>query len=181
MTRTLLSAGCLLFLAGVGTMIAAEPPPADFYVSPDGGDQWSGTPESPVIYQSYPGEQAVISGGRPITGWKPGPEGVWMAELPHVKSGAWTFRQLFVNDQRRSRPRLPKQGTLTAAGAPRIDTSGWVGNLPANGDQWSKRTVYFRLGDLRPEWTNLEDVEVVVLLVNSTMAWRLTNGLPRQF
>ena len=28
--------------------------------------------------------KAVISGGRPITGWKPGPEGVWVAELPEV-------------------------------------------------------------------------------------------------
>ena len=127
------------------------------------GPEDSGSPESPVIYQPYPGEKAVISGGRPITGWKPGPDGVWTAGLPEVKSGAWTFRQLFVNDQRRSRPRWPKQGTLTAAGAPQIDTSGWVGNLPADGDQWSKRTIQFRPGDLRPDWTNLDDVEVVLL------------------
>jgi hypothetical protein len=212
-----------LFFAGVGTVIAAEVPVADFYVSAEGNDGWSGTlpqpgpdgkdgpfatldrardavrqlragqvlvrpvtvmlrggvyrrveplvlgpedsgtPESPVIYQSYPGEKAVISGGRPISGWKPGPEGVWTAELPEVKSGAWTFRQLFVNGQRRARPRYPKQGTLTAAGAPRIDTSGWAGNLPGDGDQWSKRTIRFRPGDLRPEWTNLDDVEVVLL------------------
>lgn len=226
--RSLPSAGFLLvagvvFAARAVALSGAEPAAADFYVSPEGSDQWSGTlpqpkpdgkdgpfatpdrardavrqlraeqtlrrpvtvmlregvyrreaplvfgpddsgtPESPVIYQSYPGERAVISGGRPITGWKPGPAGVWTVELPDVKSGAAVFRQLFVNDQRRRRPRWPRQGTLTAAGAPRIDTTGWVGNLPADNDQWSKRAIQFRPGDLRPEWTNLDDVEVVLL------------------
>ena len=32
------------------------------------------------------------------------------ASLPDVKSGQWSFAQLFVNDQRRFRPRLPRHG-----------------------------------------------------------------------
>jgi hypothetical protein len=123
----------------------------------------SGTEASPTVYQSYPGETAVVSGGRAITGWKPGGDGVWTVELPEVKAGRWYFRQLFVNGQRRARPRLPKEGTWTVAQTPKVDTSGWVGSLPASPDEWAKRSFQFRPGDLRPDWANLDDVEVVVL------------------
>ncbi len=44
MTRAILSVGCYLFLAAVGsTVIAGEQAQADFYVSVEGNDQWSGT------------------------------------------------------------------------------------------------------------------------------------------
>lgn len=123
----------------------------------------SGTAASPTVYQAYPNEKPILSGGRAISGWKPAGDGVWMADLPEVKAGRWTFRQLFVNGQRRARPRLPKEGCWTVAETPKIDTSGWVGNLPTDSDQWAKRSFQFRPGDLQPGWANLDDVEVVVL------------------
>ena len=42
--------------------------------------------------------------------WTVDHDGRWHAVLPEVKSGQWSFAQLFVNDQRRFRPRLPKHG-----------------------------------------------------------------------
>ncbi len=69
----------------------------------------SGTPTAPVVYQAYGDERPVLSGGIRITGWKV-VGGRWQAVLDDVKSGRWSFAQLFVDDQRRPRPRLPKQG-----------------------------------------------------------------------
>ena len=76
----------------------------------------AGTDGSPTIYESYPGEKAVLSGGTVISGWQRDKGPLWKVELPEVKSGRWYFRQLFVNGQRRLRPRLPKEGVFVAGG-----------------------------------------------------------------
>ena len=123
------------------------------------GPEDSGTPTSPVIYESWPGQRAVISGGRAITGWKAAEQGLWRADVPEAKSGAWQFRQLFVNGQRRFRPRLPKEGFVTVAGGPQLD-AGAVGEDKTPLDL---RAFRFRPGDIRADWANLEDVEIVVL------------------
>ncbi len=55
---------------------------------------------APVTYRSYPGETATISGGKRIESWKEDSvNGVacWVAQLPEVADGEWSFRQLFVN------------------------------------------------------------------------------------
>ncbi len=85
----------------------------------------SGTAASPVIYQATPGERPILSGGRKIGGWNVGPDGRWRTTLADVKAGRWAFVQLFVNDQRRFVPRLPKKGYFTAAiFTPRSPSSG---------------------------------------------------------
>jgi len=76
----------------------------------------SGSADYAITYAAAPGETVVISGGRPITGWKPGGESNWTVELPGVKSGQWFFRQLVVNDQRAVRARWPDEdGVLRIA------------------------------------------------------------------
>ena len=73
----------------------------------------SGTEELPIIYRSYPGERATISGGRRVTGWTTkvvNGQSCWAVELPEVLTGDWYFTQLFVNGFRRFRPRLPRSG-----------------------------------------------------------------------
>jgi hypothetical protein len=67
----------------------------------------SGTDQFSITYASHPGEQALISGGRSITGWQQESNGLWSVVLPEVASGKWYFRQLFVNDQRAIRARKP--------------------------------------------------------------------------
>ena len=69
----------------------------------------SGTPAAPVVYRAYEGERPVLSGGARVSGWKAA-ERRWQAVLDDVKRGRWSFAQLFVDDQRRPRPRLPKRG-----------------------------------------------------------------------
>ncbi|MCU0873634.1 MAG: hypothetical protein MUE50_14945, partial [Pirellulaceae bacterium] len=72
------------------------------------GAEDSGTERTPVVYQAFGDERPIFSGGRPITGWKTDELGRWYADLPDVKDGQWRFCQLFVGDQRRFRPQLPK-------------------------------------------------------------------------
>ena len=112
----------------------------------------SGTPQAPVIYQAYRQERPILSGGRRIEGWKVDAQGRWHASLPDVKSGVWTFAQLFVNDQRRSRPRLPKQGYYHVA--EKIPPSPAAHDRGFDGFKFSG-------DDLRADWANLGDVEVL--------------------
>lgn len=38
-----------------------------------------------------PGARPVFSGGRAITGWQRGADGVWTARVPDVAAGKWYF------------------------------------------------------------------------------------------
>jgi hypothetical protein len=102
-----------------------------------------------VTYAAYPGETPTLSGGRKITGWKRGPGELWAAEVPEARDGKWTFRQLFVNGERRQRARTPNAGFFRIEGpSPR-----------------EKRFLLkFREGDLRKRWASDGDVEVIALI-----------------
>ena len=63
----------------------------------------SGTSTLQVVWENYPNETPVISGGMHITNWTHGSGNEWQATLP---SSAQYFEQLFYNGQRRLRPRL---------------------------------------------------------------------------
>lgn len=115
------------------------------------------------------GQQAMIDGGREIEGWSKttvnGHE-AWMAEIPQVAEGKWYFRELFVNGQRRPRPRLPKitgdvSGSfyrMERAPGVTIDKDGkFQAELLGGADHFIARP-----GDFQ-NWSNLADVDVVVL------------------
>lgn len=128
------------------------------------GPEDSGVEGLPVTYAAYPGEQPVFTGGRIILGWRRGEKDLWQAELPETKTNRQAFRQLFVNGQRRERARWPAEKWLTVAGTANYKESGWAGALKGqNDDELARRSFRFRAGDIRQGWTNLEDVEVVVL------------------
>jgi len=71
--------------------------------------QDSGTEQCPVSYEAARGAKPVFSGGRRITGWQRGADGVWTAQVPEVKAGQWYFEQLWVNGQRVTRARSPNK------------------------------------------------------------------------
>jgi hypothetical protein len=60
-----------------------------------------------VVYEAAEGATPVFSGGRRITGFKAGADGVWTATIPDVKAGKWYFEQLWVNGKRATRARYP--------------------------------------------------------------------------
>jgi len=119
------------------------------------GPEDSGTEQCPITYAAYGRKRPILSGGRPITGWQRGPGKTWTVELPEVREGKSYFHQLFVNGRRRSRPRFPHEGRLSITPLNAEDKEA-----PEN-----KGAFRFNAGDIRSNWTNLDDVEVVVLQV----------------
>lgn len=122
----------------------------------------TGTEASPTIYESYPNENAMISGGKIINTWKRAKGGLWKASIPEVKSGEWYFRQLYVNGNRRNRPRYPKEGLLKAANLPILDRNSWMAQSTSDQGVLSKRAFKYEEGDIQTTWHNMKDVEVVI-------------------
>jgi len=95
----------------------------------------SGTGEFSITYAAYPGEKPVISGGRIITGWQQNMDGTWRTTIDQVKTGAWLFRELFVNGRRAVRARHPNAGYLRV--------------VKAGEDRMS--SFFFNRGDIPPQ------------------------------
>ena len=58
-----------------------------------------------VVYRSYPGEEAIVSGGRLVTGWTHHQGGIYQAPSP-----VGAYRQLYVDGYRGTRARTPNVG-----------------------------------------------------------------------
>ncbi len=121
------------------------------------GPEDSGTAAAPTVIAAWPDEKPVFSGGRAITGWQPGADGVWTVEIPEVKSGQWYFTQLFVNDARRQRARTPNTGFF------RIDDTlvPMTDRDRAKAPKETKTGFRFAAGDVR-RWDGWEDMQVVL-------------------
>jgi len=117
------------------------------------GPQDSGTARAPITYTAAPNQTPVLFGGRRVTGWKVA-AGKWRVDLPRVKAGKWFFKQLFVNGKSMPRTRLPKKGFYRIVDWPNKKSPPW--NAP--GDHFT-----FAGKDIRPDWRNLPEVEVVTL------------------
>ncbi len=72
---------------------------------------------------------SVVSGGRKVDGWRKEQwkgRDAWVADVAAAKGGAWPFRELFVNGERRTRARHPNHGCLAVAGLADADAAkGW--------------------------------------------------------
>lgn len=64
--------------------------------------------DSSVSYEAAPGATVVMEGGRKISGWTAGPNGLWQASGA-AKTDAEKFEQLWVNGQRAIRARTPNE------------------------------------------------------------------------
>ncbi len=118
------------------------------------GPEDSGTKTAPISFLAYPGEIPIVSGGRAVTGWKPADNGRWVTHLPRIESGAWYFKQLYVNGEIRPRTRLPKEGYYRIVDFPNKDSDPWA----APSDHFT-----FTPGDIHKDWRNISDIEVAVL------------------
>lgn len=118
-----------------------------------------GTTSYSVVYRASSGKAPIFTGGHRITGWTINKDGSWSVNLPEVKDGKWDFAQLFVNDSRRFRPRLPKQGYYMTTNDFENTAAGINGFM-------------FKGNDLNPAWANLSDIEFHVLHVWSASRMR---------
>ncbi len=111
----------------------------------------------PVTVLPYPNEQPVLSGGRAITGWEETTHHgrrAWVTTIEDVREGRWYFRSLYVNNLRRERPRLPKQGLYRIAEVPGMP-------LPSGWSNQGYQQFKLESGQMQP-FQNLTDVEVLV-------------------
>ena len=130
----------IIVQVGAGTYLLKEP----LVFTPED----SGTPHTPVFYVSDLRGAAILSGGKLITDWREVLPGRWETTVPDVAAGKWNFAQLYINDQRRPRPVLPKDGYYFIAG----QMSPTHGQKP---DQFR-----FKGNEFRADWRSLGDVEV---------------------
>jgi hypothetical protein len=93
------NAGPVRVLVADGTYRLAEP----LVLTPEDG----GSAEAPVRYEAAPGAKPVFSGGRRITGFRAGENGLWVADVPEVAAGHWYFEQLWVDGRRARRATAP--------------------------------------------------------------------------
>lgn len=116
-----------------------------------------------VTFAAAPGETPILDGGTPITGWRETTvhdRPAWVAKVPAVATGDWFFQSLFVNGERRARPRLPKKGFYRIADVP---GAGLVADAGQPDTVFTGRDEFVcHPGDLQ-SWKNLTDVELVVL------------------
>ena len=112
-----------------------------------------------ITYTSYPGERAVLSGGRHVSlSWSQDPTGYYFASVPSDLPAR--FNSVFIDNRRAVRARVPDVGSYY-----RI-LDGW-------GD--SHRAFKFTRGELDHSWSNLREVEIVTL-----PAWRSTRHKVRR-
>jgi hypothetical protein len=120
------------------------------------GPEDSGTAEHPVAYVAAEGESPVISGGRCLHGLTEITHNglrCWIVDLPDVAAGKWNFTRLYVRNEARSRPRLPKSGFYHFTG---VAGYGEFGNSWGHGPDRAS----FAPGEIKA-WRNLQDVEVI--------------------
>ncbi len=122
-----------------------------------GGDNYS------VVYSAYPGENPVVSGGFPVTGWRkletnppglpPAAAGrVWIADIPSVDGKRFYFSTLFAGNKR----------------LPRARSAGFVPSIKYPiGSQEDKTVLHFPENALKNR-ENLSDIEV---LIRPTWPW----------
>lgn len=130
----------------------------------------SGTARRPVVYAAFPGEKVVISGGRPVTGWRRAGPNRWTVTLPQVRAGRWYFRQLFVDGRRLTRARTPNEGTFSTSGAltkfqdlagKRYGGYSGLGKLRLRATRPDAYCGFnFRPGDIK-KWRGWPDAEII--------------------
>jgi len=112
----------------------------------------SGKPNAPLVYEGS--GRALISGGARITGWKV-VNGRWQVLVPGVREGTRNFGELWVNGQRRQRPRLPKSGYFFVERAME----------PSDPKSRGHDRFGFGAGDVSPDWSNRADIDFLMMQI----------------
>jgi len=67
----------------------------------------SGTEDAPVTIAAWPGDRVVLRGSRPVTGWEPWRDGIWVADLAAQGMAGTRCHQLFYRGTRQALARHP--------------------------------------------------------------------------
>jgi hypothetical protein len=118
--------------------------------------------KQPLRIAAYKEEIPVLSAGQIIPGWQPipGQPGLWSVEIPAVRNGSWYFHELFVNGQRAIRARTPNADYLRIQG---------------DSPQDHPIKIHYKPGDIKKEWADDGDVEVVAYLAWGDVRMQIRN------
>ncbi len=100
----------------------------------------TGTAKHPIVYRAADGAKPVFSGGRKITGFKHGDDGIWRTKVP----AGMRFDQLFVAGKRATRAKTPNNGWLAF-----LDVKEQTLAKSKSGPT-HRQTVKLRPGDIKP-------------------------------
>ncbi len=135
------------------------------------GAQDSGTVDAPITYQAAPGERPVFSGGRAITGWQQGENGLWKVHLPEVADGSWYFEQLFVGGRRATRARTPDKFYYHMQN---VEEEVLAGPPNARRPQKARQTITMRPQDFEQSLQGLSDEELADVNMVVYHKWDVT-------
>ncbi len=118
--------------------------------------------DSRTTYEAAPGARPVFSGGRTVTGFQRGDDGIWRVHIPEVANGSWYFEQLFVNGRRAVRARSPNQFCHYMIDVREETLVKGSGSRPVR----ARQTVTAHPGDIQPLFDlsaqELHDVQMVI-------------------
>ena len=120
--------------------------------------QDSGTADSPIHYQAYPGEKPIFRGCRVVTDWKIHQGSIFAARLPQIENQYWRFRELFLNGQRQIRARYPN------VDPEQPDFGGWAfidSTVPA--DAPAATTFRYEAGLFPRRWARPDQGEIFII------------------
>ena len=89
----------------------------------------SGTSSLGIVYENYPDETPVFTGGVKLTGWKSTGSNSWEVTLP---ASTQYFEQLWYNGERRLRPRLGSSSSSTVGTYYRVASPVFVSSPETN-------------------------------------------------
>ncbi len=135
------------------------------------GPQDSGTADAPITYQTAPGRRPVFSGGRAITGWQQGENGLWKVHLPEVADGSWHFEQLFVDGRRAVRARTPNESHFYMQD---VTEEVLAGPPDTRRAKQARQTVAIRPQDFEAALQGLSDAELADVNMVVYHKWDVT-------
>ena len=149
-------AGPVRVVVADGAYRFAEP----LVLTPEDG----GSAEAPVRYEAAPGAKPVFSGGRKITGFRAGENGLWVADVPGVAAGQWYFEQLWAGGRRAQRAKVPNTNWEEIARLPACPGSRQRARDPDIDPFFFEEVVETDLGGGRFRQTSTVDQQVMSLL-----------------
>ncbi len=124
--------------------------------------------DAPAIYTAFERETPILSAGQRLDDWRINEHGYWVTRLADVAAGHWWFRSLWVDDQRRYRCRLPRDGYLSIADG--LEPSEHAAGFSAQ--RGGSDRFRFWADEIPTDMGELSDIDV--LAIHNWMASRFT-------
>jgi hypothetical protein len=113
-----------------------------------------GSATNRVVWKSYPGERAVVSGGTEVGTWTDDGGSIWHVDLSDAATGLLNPHNMWANDERRLNPMGPSLSTYNT-----LVSNAAVGGAPAD----NRNSFVYADGDVPEPLTRPQDVRLSTL------------------